>query len=128
MIQIQLRCVSPSLTGCPEKDPSQPGNDRPGQLHNMPTDVYGHHTLKHEGCKKGHTSVSRLQEQVPEGGCSEDCLVKHWSYGDQKTILSNPKMLEGGSASSVCSSVESCSGGIMTAGGLNSDFYTTDRG
>ena len=55
-IRIRLRRVPPPSQGVPgspkknsnsEKDPSQPGNDRPcGQLYSMPTGVYGHLTQK----------------------------------------------------------------------------------
>ena len=82
MIQIQLRCVSPSLTGCPEKDPSQPGNDRPGQLHNMPTDVYGHHTLKHESCKKDIHPYLVYKSKCPKVDFRRTVL---WSTGHTVT-------------------------------------------
>ena len=46
--------------------------------------------------------------------CSQESLVKNWSYGDTKPGFSNPKMLEGGNSSTVGSPAESHTGGIMT--------------
>ena len=53
----------------PEKDPSQPGNDRLGQLCRIPGDVYGRHTDTHlSRLSREDTFVCRLQKQVPKGG------------------------------------------------------------
>ncbi len=85
------------------------------------------------GCQgKIHSSVvcsskcPKVDGHEEDNWCSQKCLQSNWPYGGNRNAMTyggkKRTMGDGGSAAATSSPAQSRAGGIMSAGGRNSDF------